>query len=63
VASTWLGGDSSSSTAKNGSKPSRLGDPQKLNSTSPPGRTTRLASRSASSHPFQIPLKLVATSK
>jgi hypothetical protein len=38
-----------------------LGDPQKLNPASPPGRTTRRASASASSHPFQIPLKLVAT--
>jgi hypothetical protein len=58
-----LGGDSSSSLAKYGSRPSRLGDPQKLKPTSPPGRTTRRASRSASSHPFQIPLKLVTTSK
>ena len=62
LASTWPGGDSSSSAAKYGSRPSRLGGPQKLNPTSPPGRTTRRASRRTSSHPFQIPLKLVATS-
>ena len=40
-----------------------MGDPQKLNPTRPPGRTTRRASTSASPHRFQIPLKLTATSK
>src|SRR6516165_7029823 len=62
VALTWLGGDSCMSAAKYGIRPSRLGAPQNVNPTSPPGHTTRRASRSASSFPFQIPLKLVATS-
>ena len=63
LASTWLGGDSSMILRKYGMRPRWSSRPQKVRPSRPPGTSTRAASRNAASQPFQIPLKLVATSK
>jgi len=63
LASPWLRGDSSMILRKYGMRPTWSRRPQKARPSRPPGTSTRAASRNAASQPFQIPLKLVATSK